>query len=280
MKKTVFLLLSCVFAFNNIIAQFDPNAKMPIDPNVRIGTLDNGMTYIIRKNSKPENKVEMRLAINVGSILEDDNQQGLAHFMEHMNFNGTKNFPDNELVDFLQSLGIKFVQHLNAYTSFDETVYMLAVPLDKPENLDKGLLVMEDWAFNAELTDEQIEKERGVVLEEMRIGLGPDRRMLDRYLPKLMNGSKYASRLPIGTKETIENFKPEVLRRFHKDWHRPDLMAIIIVGDINVDEIEEKIKTNFGQYKNPANPRKREIFNIPNNIEPAVAVESDPDASF
>lgn len=273
-------MLIFAISFNSAFAQMNPNAEMPTDPNVRKGTLENGLTYYLRQNKKPENKVEMRLAINAGSILEDDDQLGLAHFMEHMNFNGTKHFPDNKLVDFLQSIGVKFGQHLNAYTSFDETVYMLPVPLDKPDNLDKGLLVMEDWAFNASLTDEQIEKERGVVLEELRLGLGPDKRMLDRYLPKMMNGSRYADRLPIGNKKLLETFKPEALRRFHKDWYRPNMMALIVVGDIDVDAVEKKIKDNFSKYKNPENERKRVVFDMPNNEEAVVAVESDPDASF
>lgn len=280
MKKFYSLILICFISISTALSQFNPNAELPLDPSVRKGVLENGFTYYIKHNKKPAKKAEMRLAINAGSILEDDDQLGLAHFMEHMNFNGTKHFPDNKLVDFLQSIGVKFGQHLNAYTSFDETVYMLPVPLDKPENLNQGLLVMEDWAFNALLTDEQIEKERGVVLEEMRIGLGPDKRMLDRYLPKMMNGSLYADRLPIGTKKSIETFKPDALRRFHKDWYRPNLMALIIVGDIDVDAVENKIKNIFSKYKNPANPRERKIFEVPNNEEPVVAVESDPDASF
>jgi len=253
--------------------------NIPSDPSVRIGTLPNGMKYYIKKNTLPEKKVDFRLAINAGSILEDENQRGLAHFMEHMNFNGTKNFPDNKLVDFLQSIGVKFGQHLNAYTSFDETVYMLPVPLDKPGNLDSGLKVMEDWAFNATLTDEQINKERGVVLEELRLGLGADKRMSDKYLPKMLYKSQYANRLPIGTKEVLQNFKPDVIRQFHKDWYRPDLMAIVVVGDINVDEVEKKIKTNFGKYKNPSKPRERKVFDLPNHPETLVAIETDPDAT-
>jgi len=253
--------------------------NIPMDPSVRTGTLSNGMKYYIKKNTLPEKKVDFRLAINAGSILEDENQRGLAHFMEHMNFNGTKNFPDNKLVDFLQSIGVKFGQHLNAYTSFDETVYMLPVPLDKPGNLDAGLKVMEDWAFNATLSDEQINKERGVVLEELRLGLGPDKRMSDKYLPKLLYNSQYANRLPIGKKDILENFKPDVIRQFHKDWYRPDLMAIVVVGDINVDEIEKKIKDNFSKYKNPAKPRERKVFDLPNHKETLVAVETDPDAT-
>jgi zinc protease len=253
--------------------------NIPMDPSVRTGTLSNGMKYYIKKNTLPEKKVDFRLAINAGSILEDESQRGLAHFMEHMNFNGTKNFPDNKLVDFLQSIGVKFGQHLNAYTSFDETVYMLPVPLDKPGNLDAGLKVMEDWAFNATLSDEQINKERGVVLEELRLGLGPDKRMSDKYLPKLLYNSQYANRLPIGKKDILENFKPDVIRQFHKDWYRPDLMAVVVVGDINVDEIEKKIKDNFSKYKNPAKPRERKVFDLPNHKETLVAVETDPDAT-
>ncbi|CAA7194050.1 M16 family metallopeptidase [Chryseobacterium potabilaquae] len=264
----IFLMSSNVFAQN-----------IPVDPSVRIGTLSNGMKYYIKKNTLPEKKVDFRLAINAGSILEDENQRGLAHFMEHMNFNGTKNFPDNKLVDFLQSIGVKFGQHLNAYTSFDETVYMLPVPLDKPGNLDAGLKVMEDWAFNATLSDEQINKERGVVLEELRLGLGADKRMMEKYLPKMLYNSQYANRLPIGTKDVLQNFKPDVIRQFHKDWYRPDLMAIVVVGDINVDEIEKKIKSNFSKYKNPSKPRERKNFDLPNHKETLVSIETDPDAT-
>ncbi len=274
MKKILLGFTLAVMTMGTAFAQ-----NVPVDPAVRTGTLANGMKYYIKKNTKPEKKVEFRLAINVGSILEDDNQRGLAHFMEHMNFNGTKNFPDNKLVDFLQSIGVKFGQHLNAYTSFDETVYMLPVPLDKPGNLDAGLKVMEDWAFNATLSDAEINKERGVVLEELRIGLGPDKRMMDQYLPKYLYKSHYADRLPIGKKEILENFKPDVIRKFHKDWYRPNLMALVVVGDINVDEVEKKIKANFSSYKNPTNERARATFDLPNHKETLVAIESDPDAT-
>ena len=269
--------LSFVLSFFLIANAFAQN--IPLDPSVRTGTLSNGMKYYIKKNVKPEKKVEFRLAINAGSINEDEDQRGLAHFMEHMNFNGTKNFPENKLVDFLQSIGIKFGQHLNAYTSFDETVYMLPVPLDKPGNLDSGLKVMEDWAFNALLTDKEIEKERGVVLEELRLGLGADKRMLDQYLPKLAYNSRYADRLPIGKKEILQNFKPDALRRFHKDWYRPDLMALVVVGDVNVDEMEQKIKANFSKYQNPANARKRVDYEMPNHKETLISIATDADAT-
>ncbi|WP_344824528.1 insulinase family protein [Chryseobacterium ginsenosidimutans] len=273
--KKMFSSLAVIFLMSaNGFAQ-----NIPMDASVKTGTLSNGMKYYIKKNNLPEKKVDFRLAINAGSILEDENQRGLAHFMEHMNFNGTKNFPDNKLVDFLQSIGVKFGQHLNAYTSFDETVYMLPVPLDKPGNLDAGLKVMEDWAFNATLSDEQINKERGVVLEELRLGLGADKRMSDKYLPKLLYKSQYANRLPIGKKDVLENFKPDVIRQFHKDWYRPDLMAIVVVGDINVDEVEKKIKENFSKYKNPSKPKERKVFDLPNHKETLVAIETDPDAT-
>lgn len=254
--------------------------EIPKDPNVKVGTLENGLTYYIRNNGKPEDKVELRLVVNAGSILEDDDQLGLAHFMEHMNFNGTKNFKKNELVDYLQSIGVEFGADLNAYTGFDETVYILPIPSNDAEKLEKGFQILEDWAFNALLTDEDIDEERGVVLEEYRLGLGADERMRQKYLPKMMYGSKYADRLPIGTKESLENFTYESLRRFYKDWYRPDLMAVVAVGDLDVAELEKKIKAHFGKQPAAKNPRPREVSEVPNHDETFVAVESDKEASF
>ncbi|WP_264519686.1 M16 family metallopeptidase [Flavobacterium sp. N1994] len=252
---------------------------IPFDPNVKKGTLKNGITYYIRKNAKPENKVDLRLLVNAGSVLENDDQQGLAHFMEHMNFNGTKRFPKNQLVDYLQSIGVKFGQHLNAYTSFDETVYFLPIPSDNPEKLEKGFQIIEDWAFNANLTPEEIDKERGVVLEEYRLGLGADKRMEDKYIPKMMHNSQYANRLPIGKKEILENFKYDKLVSFYKDWYRPDLISVIVVGDIDVAQMEQKIKDHFSKYQNPANEKPRKSFDVPNHKETFVAIESDKEAA-
>jgi zinc protease len=254
-------------------------SSIPISSNVKKGVLSNGITYYIQRNAKPEQKVELRLVVNAGSILEDKKQLGLAHFMEHMNFNGSKNFNKNELVDYLQSIGVKFGAHLNAYTSFDETVYILPIPSDDDEKLEKGFLILEDWAFNASLTEEEIDKERGVVLEEYRLGLGAEKKMLSRYLPKLMYNSRYAERLPIGTKEVLENFTYEDLRRFYKDWYRPDLMAVVAVGDIDVAVLEEKIKAHFGKYKTEKKPKKRKIYNVPNHKKTFVAIEKDTEAS-
>jgi zinc protease len=253
---------------------------IPQDKDVIVGKLDNGLTYYIRHNAKPEKKVELRLAVNAGSILEDDDQQGLAHFMEHMNFNGLKHFPKNKLVDYLQSIGVRFGADLNAYTSFDQTVYMLPIPLDDPKNLEGGLTVIHDWAYFANLTGEEIDKERGVVLEEYRLGLGADKRMMAKWLPVALKGSKYAERLPIGKKNILENFKYETLRRFHKDWYRPDLEAVIVVGDINPEEIEKKIKTLFADIPKAENPRKRKTFYIPNHEGTVISIAADKEAGM
>lgn len=280
MKQLNKLALALVLFPVTILAQeIDYSKAIPFDPNVKTGKLKNGLTYYIKKNAKPENKVDLRLVINAGSILEDDNQQGLAHFMEHMCFNGTKRFPKNQLVDYLQSIGVKFGQHLNAYTSFDETVYFLPIPSDSPEKLEKGFQIIEDWAFNTVLTPEEIDKERGVVLEEYRLGLGAQKRMMSRFLPKMMHNSHYANRLPIGQKEILEKFKHETLVQFYKDWYRPNLMSVIVVGDIDVAEMEQKIISHFSNYQNPKNEKPRKTFEVPNHKETFVAVESDKEAT-
>ena len=280
MKQTNKILLFLFVLPLSLLAQNTKNdSKIPFDSNVKKGVLKNGLSYFIRKNGKPENKVDLRLIINAGSILENDDQQGLAHFMEHMNFNGTKRFPKNQLVDYLQSIGVKFGQHLNAYTSFDETVYFLPIPSDNPDKLEKGFQIIEDWAFNANLTPEEIDKERGVVLEEYRLGLGADKRMQDKYIPKMMYNSQYANRLPIGKKDILENFKYDKITSFYKDWYRPDLMAVVIVGDIDVAEMEKKVIAHFGSYKNPENERPRKSFEVPNHKETFVCIESDKEAS-
>ncbi len=253
---------------------------IPVDPDVRMGKLANGMTYYIRRNPKPEKKAYMLLPMKVGSILEDDDQQGLAHFMEHMNFNGLKDFKKNELVSYLQSIGVEFGADLNAFTSFDKTVYILPLPVDDPEKLDKGLLVLQNWAHYATLDPEEIDKERGVVLEELRLGLGAEQRMREKWLPVAFKNSRYAERLPIGKKEILETFPYETLKRFHRDWYRPDLQAVIVVGDINPDEIESKIKQLFSQIPKAENPRERKYYPVPNHKETLVAVTDDPEAGF
>lgn len=257
-----------------------PVAEIPTDPNVKVGTLSNGLTYYIRNNGKPEDKVELRLAVNAGSIMETERQLGLAHFMEHMNFNGTKNFQKNDLVDYLQSIGVKFGADLNAYTSFDETVYILPIPSDDPEKLEKGFQIIEDWAHNTTLSEEAIDGERGVVLEELRLRLGAQERMQRETLPKIMYGSRYADRLPIGTKENLENFSYEDVRSYYKTWYRPELMAVVAVGDLDVETMEQKIKDHFGKIPATKNGKERESYQLPNHEETLIAIASDPEAAF
>jgi zinc protease len=263
----------------NQISGSVPSDALPITPEVKIGKLANGLTYYIQNNGKPEDKVELRLALKAGSIVETEDQRGLAHFMEHMNFNGTTNFKKNELVDYLQSIGVEFGADLNAYTGFDQTVYILPIPSDDPEKLDKGFQILQDWAGNALLTDQDIDDERGVVIEEYRTRLGAATRMQSKYLDKIAYKSKYAERLPIGTKENLETFKYESVRNFQKDWYRPNLMAVIAVGDLDLETLEKKIKENFGGLKNPENPKPREEFGSENHEGTFVAIEWDEEAT-
>jgi zinc protease len=275
-KKVVSLSLLLFIAVYHLIAQ-----PIPLNPAVKYGVLENGLTYYIQENKKPEKRAELRLVVNAGSILEDDDQQGLAHFVEHMAFNGTKNFKKNEIVHFLESVGVRFGADLNAYTSFDETVYMLQIPTDKPELLDKGILILEDWASNITFEGEEIDKERGVIIEEWRTSLGADDRMNKITYPVLFHKSKYAERLPIGKKEILETFKHDAIKRYYKDWYRPELMAIVIVGDIDANAIEAKIKKQFAKIpKSPATARKRVTFEVPNHAEILAVTATDAEAAY
>jgi zinc protease len=263
------------FGFIAVAQQLNLNQAIPTDPNVKIGKLENGLTYYVRENKQPEAKMELRLVVKAGSILENDDQRGLAHFMEHMGFNGSTNFSENELISFLQKMGVEFGADLNAYTSFDETVYILPIPLNEPENIEKGMLVLSDWAFGALLNDKDIDDERGVVIEEWRTGRGASQRMSDRYFSKLFYNSRYAERLPIGKVDILRNFEYDVLRSFYKDWYRPDLMSVVAVGDLDAAEMEALIKKYFGSQQNPANSREREYFDVPGHKETIVAIETD-----
>ncbi|MCK9423149.1 MAG: insulinase family protein [Bacteroidales bacterium] len=285
MKK--FFLQSCVltglvlgsivlYSQNTVVDLTTPIAN---DPVVKTGKLENGLVYYIRQNKKPEKRIELRLVVNAGSILENDDQRGLAHFMEHMNFNGTKTFPKNELIDFLQKTGVRFGADINAYTSFDETVYMLQLPTDDSTLVEKGYQVLEDWAHNALLDDKEIDKERGVIVEEWRLGLGAQDRMMKKFFPVIFKDSRYAERLPIGKVEVIENFKHETLRDFYHDWYRPDLQAIVVVGDVDPTAVEARIKQHFSALANPEQPRERKAYTIPANAEPLIAVTTDKEAT-
>jgi len=236
---------------------FSQSMPLPLDPAVRTGKLSNGFTYYIRRNTEPRKRVVFYLANKIGSILETDEQLGLAHFMEHMNFNGTVHFPKNQLVDYLQKAGVRFGADINAYTGFDETVYQLPLPTDNPEVIKNGLQIMRDWAHGAALEDEEIDRERGVILEEKRLRKGAQERMQSQYLPKVLNGSRYSSRFPIGTDEVLKGFSPQTIRSFYNDWYRPNLQALIIVGEIDVDAMERDIRAKFSDLRNPVRQKER-----------------------
>lgn len=230
---------------------------IPLDPSVRTGKLANGFTYYIRRNNEPEHRVVMYLANKVGSILETDEEQGLSHFLEHMSFNGTEHFPKSELINYLQKSGVRFGADLNAYTGFDETVYQLPLPTENPEVVKNGLQIMRDWAQGVTLETSEIEKERGVIMEEDRLSKGASDRMQKITLPVMLNNSRYASRLPIGKADVILNFKPDVIRNYYHTWYRPNLQAIIIVGDIDAAKMEQLVKQKFADLNNPVNEKTR-----------------------
>ncbi len=254
-------------------------AELPVGPKVRVGTLPNGLRYYIRENGRPENRAELRLVVNTGSIMEDEDQKGLAHFIEHMAFNGTAHFEKQELVDFLESIGMTFGPDLNAVTSFDETIFMLTVPTDSTGVFERSFLVLEDWAHGISFDPEEIDKERGVIVEEWRGGRGAGRRMLDKQFPILFQGSLYAERLPIGDMDIVRSFDRETIVRFYRDWYRPDLMAVVAVGDFEADRVEELIREHFTALSAPAEPRPRTLAEVPDHDETLFAVATDPEAT-
>lgn len=281
MKLRISFLLTAAWLLLQFAQAQTKTEKIPLNAKVKTGKLANGLRYFILQNKKPENKVELRLAVNAGSVQEDNDQLGLAHFMEHMNFNGLKHFPHNDIVHYLQSVGVKFGADLNAYTSFEETVYMLPIPTTDKEVVEKGFTILADWSHDALLDKDEIDKERGVVLEESRLGKGADDRMMKQYLPALLNGSVYAKRLPIGKDSILKNFKYEVVKRFHKDWYRPNNEAVIVVGDIDINEAERLIKEKFGNFKNPSPSRVRggTTTVLPRKANQAM-VATDKEASY
>ncbi|AHC15492.1 M16 family metallopeptidase [Salinispira pacifica] len=291
----IFALVSCTTASDSLDAgsatDNGSTAFIPQDSRLLSGELENGMEYYIRENDRPENKAELRLVVNAGSILEDEDQLGLAHYLEHMAFNGTEKYPKNEIVSFLQEIGMEFGPDINAYTSFDETVYMLSVPLGDEQLLDTGFEVLREWAFHMSIRQEDVDEERGVILEEWRLGRGANQRILEQILPVLFQDSRYARRLPIGSEEIIRTADAAVLRRFYEDWYRPDLMAVIAVGDFQADEIEAKIRTTFSGYGGEDDtagddeptgedePRERPRYDVPLSDEDKYMFVTDPEAT-
>jgi zinc protease len=249
---------------------------LPVDKAVIIGKLPNGLTYYIRKNVQPKSRAELYLVNKAGSILENENQLGLAHFTEHMAFNGTRDFPKNELVNYLQKSGVKFGADLNAYTSFDETVYQLPLPTDSVKIFETGFKILANWAGHVSFDADEINKERGVVLEEERLrGKNAQERMQQLTFPVLLNNSRYAQRLPIGKEEILKNFKPETIKSFYRDWYRPDLQAVVVVGDFDPKRVEQLIKDNFSSLKNPAGEKPRTKYTVPVAKGTAVKIATD-----
>jgi zinc protease len=251
-----------------------------VDPRITIGYLQNGLRYYIRSNERPSQRAELRLVVNVGSVVEDPDQRGLAHFVEHMAFNGSQHFPKQELIKFMESIGMRLGPGVNADTSFDETVYTLHVPTDNAEAMRKAFQFLADVATGLSFEADAIEKERGVIIEEWRQGRGADARMRDQQLPILLKGSRYSERVPIGSKESIESFKPEALKRFYTDWYRPDLMAVIAVGDFSKSAIESLIRSQFGAIPAPERTRPRTPFEVPDHPDTRYAIASDREATM
>ncbi|HHJ10802.1 MAG TPA: insulinase family protein [Bacteroidetes bacterium] len=280
MKKfTVSTLALFFFSLSPVLFAQQANQKLPSDPEVVTGTLKNGLRYYIRHNEKPNKRVEFRLVVNAGSILEDDDQQGLAHFCEHMAFNGSKHFNKNQLVDFLEESGMRFGADLNASTSFDETIYQFQIPTDRQGLVDSAFLILEDWAHNLLFDPKEIDKERGVIHEEWRMGLGAQDRMQKKYFPLLFRGSRYAERLPIGKMDIVMHCKYETLKRFYHDWYRPDLMAVIVVGDIDPAAAKKQILKHFKKIKNPKPERERKVYGLSDNNKPIIAIATDKEAT-
>ena len=276
MKRLTLTLLAMLALSATMLAQ--QAMPVPFDPNVRRGKLENGLTYYIRHNEKPAQRANFYIAQKVGSILEEDDQQGLAHFLEHMAFNGTKNFPGKALLNYMEHNGVKFGENVNAWTSIEQTVYMLTnVPTTNMNLVDSCILILHDWSSFISLEGEEIDKERGVILEEMRQGQGAQMRIYEKMLPEIYPNSPYGHRLPIGTKEVVSGFDHEALRAYYHKWYRPDLQGIIIVGDIDVNEVENHLKTIFEDIPAPVNPAERIRFQVADNAEPIVSICTDPE---
>jgi zinc protease len=255
------------------------SAPLPFDPAVTVGVLPNGMRYYIRENHKPEKRAELRLVVNAGSVLEDEDQRGLAHMVEHMAFRGTKRFARNEISSYLESVGMRYGPDINAFTSFDETVYMVTIPTDTATIIDKGFQILSEWAHDVAFEPTQIEKERPVVIEEWRLGQGAENRMQNKWFPVLFSGSMYGVRTPIGDKTILETYKPATLRRFYDTWYRPDLMAVVAVGDFDKRQIENLIKRYLGAIPASAGARARPIFPVPALDSTLVSINSDKEAT-
>lgn len=283
MKKSIFSIilwsLVAIIAPVVTLAQMPQAQSLPMDSAITVGQLPNGLTYFIRQNAYPKGQADFFIAQKVGSILEEENQRGLAHFLEHMAFNGTKHFPDNQLRDWLASKGVMFGRDLNAYTGFDETVYNIsAVPVANPNVVDSCLMILHDWSCDLTLADKAIDDERGVIEQEWRRSNVGTMRAIEKMLPKMFpDSSHYGKRLPIGTMDVVLNFKPDDLRAYYKRWYRPDQQAIIVVGDIDPATVEQKIKEIFSPIQMPANAPERKYYTVPDIKGSNITIGTDPE---
>ena len=282
MTKLILLLsvILVTFMVKLGFSQSDLNEPVPVDSELRTGVLENGLTYYIRHNEEPKERASFYIIQNVGALLEEDDQNGLAHFLEHMAFNGTKNFEGKGILNTLEKHGVAFGRNINAYTSFNETVYNLSDVPTAPEGLiDTCLLILHDWSNYLLLTEEEIDAERGVITEEWRTRRNSSFRMRNQWFPVLFKGSKWAVRDIIGDTTVIRYHEPETLRSFYHDWYRTDLQAIAIVGDINVDEVEAKVKERFSKIPAVDDPKERIKFEIPEHDETYFVLATDPEAA-
>jgi zinc protease len=253
---------------------------LPLDPKIRLTKLKNGLTVYIMPHQKPEQRAALWLAVNAGSVQEDEDQRGLAHFVEHMAFNGTKRFAKSAIVDYIEKIGMRFGPDVNAYTSFDQTVYMLTVPTDNAQQMSTGLDILRDWAGDVSFDANEVEKERGVVMEEWRLGRGPFARINDKQFPVLYQGSKYGTRLPIGLPEILKGAPRDTLVRYYKDWYRPENMAVIAVGDFDPEAMEKEIASRFGSLAADPKRRVRDLVAVPHDHPTAITIDTDPEMPF
>jgi zinc protease len=283
-RKTFTLIFATILLNISLNAGILDNVKltdqMPLNPNVTTGQFDNGMKYFIMENNTPENRAELQIVVKAGAVQEDEDQEGLAHFIEHMCFNGTENFPKNELISFLESTGMRFGGDVNANTGFDRTYYLLTIPMDKEGMLDDGLQVLEDWMSNVSFDPEELEKERQVILEEWRTGLNANTRVQKKHLPYMLYNSRYAERLPIGDTTDILNAPRDAFLRYYNEWYRPNISAVIAVGDFDKEVIEEKIKEHFSKLENPTQAREVKEYGVPLHDEMLISIAKDPELTY
>ena len=277
MKKIINFLLVFfyLFSFSVVALEYNSNTPLQLDPEIATGQLDNGLTYYVYENEEPEDVAYLRLVIRAGSLQEDEDQQGLAHFVEHMAFNGSANFDSGEIINFLESIGMEYGAHLNASTGYDKTIYKLKFPTDDPAIIKKSMLVLADFAGEVSFKEQAFENERKVVVEEWRASLGSSERQSEKLIKINFANSKYAERKPIGKVDLIKTFEPQRARDFYYEWYRPELMAVIAIGDFEKENIVSLIKEHFSSLINPTQGRPREVYSVPLTTKDSVHFVTD-----